>query len=160
MARWVKPTLRELRARRDKYGIPEEWKQRSSFIEWNYKAELYAFARRLNENLDQNLLEQVFIDRSYIIQEELRLREVQIENPIVNMKDNAELVLRGEEILREYVLAFLQTHLPKFPSAGIKAVQEHLLREELMTTISKNLGTIDIILCDVRAFIFVFANVP
>lgn len=157
VARWVKPTLRELRARRDKFGIPEEWKQRSSFINWNYKAELYAFAKRLHEKIDQNLLEQVFVDRSYIIQEEMRQRDVQIEVPVVNMKDNAELVVRGEEILREYVYAFLQSHLPKFPGEGIKAVREYLLNEEMLAKISKNLGTIDMILCDVRSkYVLVF----
>lgn len=150
VARWVKPVLREFRSRRDKYGIPEEWKQRSSFIEWNYKAELYAFGQRLHENFNQNLLAQAFIDRSYIEQEELRQREVQIENPVVDMKDNAELVVRGDEILTTYVTAFLQYYLPKFPAEGITAVRNYLLSEEQLAMIGKNLGTVDIILCDVR----------
>lgn len=149
MARYVKPMLREFRARRDKYGIPEEWKQRSSFIEWNYRAELYAFGQRLHEQFDQKLLAQAFVDRSYVVQEEQRQREVQIENPVVDMKDNAELVVRGEEILREYVLAFLQYSLPRFPLAGLNAVREHLLSEEQLAKIGKNLGTVDIILSDV-----------
>lgn len=149
VARWKRATLSEMFTRRKRYGIPEEWKQRSSAIEWNYRAELYAFGRRLHEHFDQELLAQAFVDRSYIILEEQRQREVQIENPVVNLKDNAELVVRGDEILREYVQAFLQYNLPKFPTAGIVAVRDHLLSEEKLAHISKNLGTIDIILSDV-----------
>lgn len=150
VARWVRPTLTTVKCRTKKYGIPEEWKQRSSFIEWNYRAELFAFEQRLHEKFDRNLLEQAFVDRSYIILLENRQKEVQIEQPVIEMKDNQELISRGDAILQEYVTSFLRLNLPKFPEAGIIAVRNYLLSEEQLAKISSGLGTVDIILNDVR----------
>lgn len=149
VARWVQPVLRKMKHRARKYGIPEEWKQRSSFIEWNYRAEIYAFAQRLHEQFDRNLLEQAFVDRSYIIQLEMRQREVQIEEPVVEMKDNQELISRGDAILQEYITAFLRVHLPKLPEKGITAIRNYLLAERVLAKVSFNLGTYDLILNDV-----------
>jgi len=148
VARWVAPTLHYMKIRAKKYGIPDEWKQRSSFIEWNYRAELYAFEQRLHEKFDRNLLEQAFVDHSYIILLENRQKEVQIEQPVIEMKDNRELIPRGDAILQEYVTSFLRLHLPKFPEAGIIAVRDHLLSDQELAKISSHLGTVDIILND------------
>lgn len=64
--RWVSPTLRELKRRKDKMG-PEPIARRSSFIDWNFNAELYAFSKRLNENFNLTLLQQAFTQRySYL----------------------------------------------------------------------------------------------
>lgn len=143
-----------MKSRVEKYGIPDEWKQRSSFIEWNYRAELYGFEQRLHEKFDRKLLEQAFVDHSYIILLENRQKEVQIEQPVIEMKDNRELIPRGDAILQEYVTSFLRLHLPKFPEAGIIAVRNYLLSDEHLARTSRSLGTIDIILNDVRAYWF------
>lgn len=146
IARWVAPTLRELRVRKKKFGLTKEVTQRNTFIEWNPRAELFAFGKRLNESFDQDLLQQAFTLRSYINQEEIRQRNAGIDDPdIGNSKDNRGLAERGSEILGEYVEAFLRVHLPKLPEDGISAVKKYLLSEEMLAKISKNLGTTDII---------------
>lgn len=58
------PTLKELKRRRDKIG-PEEPSPRSSYLEWNYDGEVYAFGKRLNENFDEDLLKTALVNRSY-----------------------------------------------------------------------------------------------
>lgn len=145
IARWVAPTLRELRVRKKKFGLEKEVTQRSTFIDWNPRAELFAFGKRLNESFDQELLQQAFTLRSYINQEEMRQRSVGIEEPELNLKDNRALAERGSQILGEYVEAFVRAHLPKFPEDGVRAVKEYLLSEEMLAKISKDLGTTDII---------------
>lgn len=53
-----------MQKRRDKLG-PEAPSPRSSFLEWNYEAELYAFGKRLGENFDRQILKQALVHRSY-----------------------------------------------------------------------------------------------
>lgn len=145
--------MKEIAARKKKFKIPESYKQRSGFIEWNLPAELYAFGKRLNENFKPDLLQQAFTQRSYIIQEELRQQVVGIEEPELNIKDNLELADRGDEILRKYVEAFIKYHLPNYPSEGVAAIKDYLLSTERLAHVSQNLGTKDIILTSVSSCI-------
>lgn len=69
--RWVAPTLRELEKRKKKMG-PQLPDPRSQYLEWNYDAEIYAFAKRLGETFQDTLLRQAFRHRTYIIQQELK----------------------------------------------------------------------------------------
>lgn len=142
------PTLKELSARKKKFDLPE-LKQRSGFIEWNFSAEIYAFNARINENFNLEWLTQAFTQRSYIVQEELRQREVGIDEPVLNLKDNLELAKKGEEIVHKYVTAFVQCHLPSYPDEGIKAITDHLLSREKLAHVSSHLGTKEIILAAV-----------
>ena len=82
--RWVAPTLREIRKRKSKMG-PEAITHRSSYTDWNYESELYAFGKRLNEDFNQTKLQQAFTDRSYIVQEEMKQKAVGIENPDIKL---------------------------------------------------------------------------
>lgn len=50
--------------RRKKVG-PEKPEPRSSYLEWNYDAEIYAFGMRLNEEFDENILRKALVHRSY-----------------------------------------------------------------------------------------------
>lgn len=143
--RWVKPTLCEIRKRKKKLGpLPET--PRSDFIDWNYEAEIFAFGARLNENFSKTLLQQAFVDRSYIVQEEMKQRAVGIEMPVLQLTDNSSLAKKGEELITEFVVTFLNLSLPKFPREGIKAIYKHLTSIETLAHVSRHLGTKDLIL--------------
>uniref|UniRef100_A0A1B0DLK7 Large ribosomal subunit protein mL44 n=1 Tax=Phlebotomus papatasi TaxID=29031 RepID=A0A1B0DLK7_PHLPP len=143
--RWVSPTLKELRRRRQKVG-PEPLRPRSSHLEWNYKAEVFAFGSRLNEKFDEKLLRQAFTHRSYIIQEELKQKEVGIEQPDVALLDNREMVQVGEELIAKYLDQYVEAFLPKVPLDGRIAVRKYLMSEENLAHISSYIGTKDLIL--------------
>lgn len=143
--RWVAPTLREIRRRKKLVGpLPEQ--RRSEFIEWNYNAEIFAFSVRLKEKFAPALLQQAFVDRSFIVQEEMKQRAVGIEQPDLQLTDNTNLVKKGEELMTEYIITYLNLSLPKFPRDGIKAIYQHLVSEKTLAHVSKNLGTKDLIL--------------
>lgn len=82
----------ELKRREDKKG-GKVINPRNQFLEWNLEAELYAFGRRLNEDFDLDLLLQAFTDRSYVIKEEMKQKELGVE---IQMKDNRELADEGK----------------------------------------------------------------
>jgi large subunit ribosomal protein L44 len=143
--RWVAPTLREIRKRNRQVG-KKPVTPRSDFLEWNYDAEIYAFGVRLNEKFSQKLLQQAFVDRSYIVQEEMKQRAVGIEDPVLQLTDNSSLIQKGDELMTEFIITYLNLSLPKFPRAGIKAIYKHLASEEVLADISSKLGTKDLIL--------------
>lgn len=124
--------------------MPEQ--PRSDFLEWNYEAEIYAFGVRLNEKFALPLLQQAFVDRSYIVQEEMKQRAVGIENPVLHLNDNSRLIQKGEELMTELIITYLNLSLPKFPRDGIKAIYKHLVSEETLAHVSSHLGTKDLIL--------------
>lgn len=140
--RWVAPTLVELKRREKKLG-GKKTNPRNTFLEWNLEAELYAFGKRLNEEFDSDLLLQAFTDRTYIIKEEMKQKEMGVDIP---MKDNMELIAEGEKFINEYVQLYLETVLPKFPLEGVNEVRNYLINEDRLAKISLSLGTKDIIL--------------
>ncbi|KAG5680375.1 hypothetical protein PVAND_009884 [Polypedilum vanderplanki] len=147
--RFVRPTLFEIRARKKKLeelNGPPKPVPRSEFLEWNHDAEIYAFGKRLKEDFNFQLLQQAFIDRSYIVQEEMKQRSVGVENPLVNMSDNATLAKKGEELITEFVISFLNLSLPKFPREGVKAIYRHLVSDEVLAKVSESIGTKELIL--------------
>lgn len=81
----------ELKRREDKLGGKKSF-PRNTFLEWNLEAELYAFGKRLNEDLDSDLLLQAFTDRSYVIKEEMKQKEMEFD---LKMNDNRELAEGG-----------------------------------------------------------------
>ncbi|KAM3963966.1 mitochondrial ribosomal protein L44 [Aphomia sociella] len=140
--RWVAPTLKEFKRRENKLG-GKKTNPRNTFLEWNLEAELYAFGKRLNEDFDSDLLLQAFTDRSYVIKEEMKQKEMEID---IKMKDNRELAEQGEKFLNTYIQVYLEAVLPKFPLEGVVAVRSYLTSEELLAHISSHIGTKDIIL--------------
>lgn len=66
--------MKELKRRRDKIG-PEAPSPRSSYLEWNYEAELFAFGKRLGEEIDTNLLKKVLTQREYANLQEFKAQE-------------------------------------------------------------------------------------
>uniref|UniRef100_A0AAG5CY57 Large ribosomal subunit protein mL44 n=2 Tax=Anopheles atroparvus TaxID=41427 RepID=A0AAG5CY57_ANOAO len=143
--RWVAPTLRELRRRREKMG-PEAVLPRSSHSDWNYSAELFAFGKRLQENFDANVLQQAFTHQSFVEQETRKQAAVGIEQPILGVSDNRDLIVQGEQLIVDYVEAFLLTTLPRLPRQFVTAIRESLTSESQLAHISSHLGTKDIIM--------------
>ncbi|XP_059608863.1 large ribosomal subunit protein mL44 [Phlebotomus argentipes] len=143
--RWVAPTMKELRRRRKMVG-PEPLRPRSSHLEWNYRAEIFAFGSRLHEKFDEKLLRQAFTHRSYIIQEEMKQKDVGIEEPAVLMPDNSQLVENGEELMTKCLDDYVAKALPKMPLDGRIAVRKHLMNQENLAHISSYIGTKDLIL--------------
>ncbi|XP_068623361.1 large ribosomal subunit protein mL44-like [Battus philenor] len=140
--RWVAPTLMELKRREDKLG-GKKTNPRNTFLEWNLEAELFAFGKRLSEEFDSDLLLQAFTDRSYVIKEEMKQKEMEIN---IKMKDNKELAQEGDQFINHYVQLYLENVLPKYPLEGIAEIKKHLTSEETLANISLHLGTKDIIL--------------
>lgn len=139
----------EIRSRKKKQAIkdgPPKETPRPEYNDWNYDAEIYAFGVRLKEKFNYILLQQAFVDRSYIVQEEMKQRAVGVENPSLNLKDNSSLAKKGEELITEFVISFLNMSLPKFPRDGIKAIYRHLVSDEVLLKVSQSIGTKDLIL--------------
>lgn len=139
------PTLREINKRKKMMG-PQAPQRRSDFLEWNYDAEIYAFGVRLNEKFAPALLQQAFVDQSYIAQEEMKQQAVGIENPIIQLVENTSLIQKGDELITEFTIIYLNLLLPKYPREGIKAIYKHLISDENLSHISSHLGTSDLIL--------------
>lgn len=133
-------------ARRRKKAGPEPLRPRSSFLEWNHGAEMFSFAKRLNETFDKDLLQQALTHRSYIFQEEKRQKELGIEEPDLGLKDNRDMVEKGHQLVSNYVGAFLQFSYPKMPEIGLKALHDHLVSDEVLAHVSSHIGTSDLIL--------------
>lgn len=76
----------------------------------------------------------------------MKQRAVGIESPVLQLEDNSRLVKKGEELMTEFIVTYLNMSLPKFPRDGIKAIYKHLISEETLAHVSKNLGTKDLIL--------------
>lgn len=168
----------ELKRREDKLG-GKKYYPRNTFLDWNLEAELYAFGQRLNEEFDSDLLLQAFTDRSYVIKEEMKQKEMDFD---LKMKDNKELAeigkvysyavtitqitnmcngndlccffFLGENFIRAYIQNYLETVLPKFPLEGLKCIRNHLTSESVLANISLHLGTKDIILAAVSITLF------
>lgn len=83
--------MAELKRREDKLG-GKKINPRNTFLEWNLEAELFAFGKRLNEEFNSDLLLEAFTDRSYVIKEEMKQKEIEFD---FKMKDNRELAEEG-----------------------------------------------------------------
>lgn len=141
----MSPTLRELKRRKDRYD-PQPEIPKSSFLEWNYQAEIYAFGKRLNEEFDKNVLQTALVNRSYIIQEEARQQKAGIETPI-NLDDNGTLMKDGEELIKNCVIEHLKVLFPKFPNEGVDAVCEYLTSNDCLANVASHIGLKDLVLC-------------
>ncbi|XP_050442829.1 39S ribosomal protein L44, mitochondrial [Adelges cooleyi] len=144
--RWVAPTLRELKKRKDRLG-PQKPVHRKTFLEWNYDTELYAFSKRIGESFDNTLLQRALVERSYIINEEERQKEVGIEQPTLNLTDNKELAEKGSAFLNDIVKRYLRTVFPKLPEEGIIGIHDFLTNDDSLSHVSFHIGTSELILC-------------
>lgn len=98
------PMLMELKRREKKLG-GKKINPRNTFLEWNLEAELYAFGKRLNEDFDSDLLLQAFTDRTYVIKEEMKQKELEFD---LKMKDNRVLAEEGKSFLTHLTTFYTQ----------------------------------------------------
>jgi len=148
-AKWVAPTLRDLKARKnlenDLSGGPKV-SHRNTFLEWNYDAELFAFGNRLGEKFDENLLREALTNDSYIEGETKRMSRVGLE-PSLAMKNNKELSRNGELLISKFVKGYLRAVLSRVPEEMITSVHDHLLSTETLAHVAKHVGLGDLLLC-------------
>lgn len=143
--RWVAPTLRELNKRAKKLG-PQKPEPRAGFVEWNYRAELFAFGKRLQEDFQIPLLQTALTQQSYIAKEEAKQRELGIEEIDIQMAHNKELSARGQQIAKEYIEAFVEFSLQKMPTEGKIYIVSHLMSTDSLSNVALNLGMKELLL--------------
>lgn len=143
--RWVGPTLREIRKRKQLVG-PEKAVNRTSFTDWNPNAELYAFSKRLSEDFQLPVLQKAFMHASYITQETARQKELGIEEPSLDVQDNQPLIECGSRLLNSYVASFINDNLSSAPGQLKTAVTEYLVSNAVLAKLARNLGATTLIL--------------
>ncbi|XP_014254443.1 39S ribosomal protein L44, mitochondrial [Cimex lectularius] len=144
--RWVAPTLRVLKKKKDSLG-PEPPVNRSTFIEWNYNAEIYAFGKRLGEDFDQSALKQALLDESYIKKLAKEQKSVGLEAE-TNIKSNMDMAEEGETLIQDYINKYLTTTLPYLPNKYIETIQEFLLSTGTLAYVANHIGINDLVLCE------------
>ncbi|ODM97938.1 39S ribosomal protein L44, mitochondrial [Orchesella cincta] len=135
---------KEMAANPERYTRPNP---RYAFAEWNYKAELYAFGKRLGEEFDDGLLREALTDQSYIHTEREKQEKLGIDTSALEIKNNQELSELGAQVTKDALLQFFQKEIPQFPAEGHNALSKHLTSQQTLTEIATNLGFKDIILC-------------
>jgi len=148
--KWVRPTLLVLRGRKkvEEIKYPKPPTPRHAFSDWNYNSEIYAFAKRLNEEFDDSLLRQALTEKSYVIKEMKRQEEVGLDTSVAKFKDNSYMALEGMVILRNTIQSYLSRELPLLPKVGVESVCNYLVSEPVLAHVSSHIGTKDLILCD------------
>lgn len=133
--------------RRRKIAGPEKLRRRNEWSTWNYKSELYAFNQRLHENISEETLRTAFVHESYLQQEEQKRRELDIPTQDVQLylKSNKTLIDSGHKIISNYLDYYLAYCYPKLPTEGISAIKTFLVSTEVLSHVSFNLGTKDLI---------------
>ncbi|KAG7197972.1 hypothetical protein KM043_016204 [Ampulex compressa] len=143
--RWVAPVQKEITRRKRKLP-PQPEPKRSNFIEWNRTAELYAFSKRLSEDFDNNKLEQALTNKSYILQEKQRQKDMGIEDPVIDIEHNESFALQGETLTSNVITKYLTKSLPRMPEAGIEVLHDYLMSKEILAKACLHIGTKDLIL--------------
>ncbi|XP_013379725.1 39S ribosomal protein L44, mitochondrial [Lingula anatina] len=144
--RHIKPLLLQLYNRRIKEGpVPEE--PRSSWLNWNFDAELYAFGKRLGEEFTDSTLKKAFTHRSFVEKEQSKIQDsFEGDEGLLDFQSNEDLISSGMTLISDYIKAYLRHHYPSFPEEGISAVHDYLTTDELLAYIALNIGIKDLIL--------------
>lgn len=125
----------------DRIDIKE---RRSDFTDWNFRSEIFAFSRRLQENISEDTLREVFSPPSYI--EKMKQTQEDYNLPSVNIKSNEELVKRGMQLLDECIKPYLRYTFRKMPEDGIIDITEYLKSTDVLADIANLLGCKEIVL--------------
>uniref|UniRef100_A0A224Z1T3 Large ribosomal subunit protein mL44 n=1 Tax=Rhipicephalus zambeziensis TaxID=60191 RepID=A0A224Z1T3_9ACAR len=146
--RSVPPMRVEMKARRKLAG-PEPLRHRSVRLEWNYDAEIYAFARRLGETWSDSTLRVAFVQASYLEREKQQREELgmQSQNADTGLTPNTDLSAAGYDLCKSYVQKCIVATFPKLPEDGVKALQDYLLSHSVLSHVSSSIGTSDLIMC-------------
>ncbi len=81
---------------------------------------MYAFCKRLGETIDDGLLRQAFLEKSYVVKEKQRQEEVGLDVSTMDMKDNELMAVEGMQVLQSTLESLLRYEYPQFPQAGIE----------------------------------------
>lgn len=127
-------------------NIMEEPRQK--YLEWNHRTEMFAFSKRLGENISEERLRTVFTDESYIRKEQQQRREMGIDGVDLTVQDNEKLAFYGEEVMSPFIKQYLRFFMPRLPEEGIVALHDFLMDIPSLADMSKWLGTPEIIFCD------------
>lgn len=142
------PTLRVLRSRASK--MPEHLRpgvnRRSEFLEWNYRAELFAFGKRLGEPFDLDRLQIAFTQPSYVARERSKQEKLGIEEVNLQLRDNQALAKQGQVIAQQCIREFLEKSFPLLIPEGQNAILHYLLSVESLSNVAENLGMKDLLL--------------
>ncbi|XP_076667952.1 mitochondrial ribosomal protein L44 isoform X2 [Andrena cerasifolii] len=143
--RWVSPTQVQITSRKKKLP-PQPIPNRSTFIDWNRDAELYAFNQRLSENFQPEKLSRAFVHKSYIFREEQKQKEMGIQEPKLDIEHNEDLIESGGGITSKAVYNYLNTSLPHVPVSVILSLHNYLMSQKVLAEAALHIGTKDIIL--------------
>eukprot|EP00088_Acartia_fossae_P000551 TRINITY_DN10225_c0_g1_i6.p1 TRINITY_DN10225_c0_g1~~TRINITY_DN10225_c0_g1_i6.p1 ORF type:complete len:369 (-),score=71.02 TRINITY_DN10225_c0_g1_i6:477-1517(-) len=150
-SRETKPVLMELNRRRKTIELNNKLKEvnpmdrRSSFLEWNFQAELAALNGRLGENIPAGVLTEVFTTEGHIEAEREKQEELNIDIPL-NMKSNTELSVAGENLISKIITNWLRGALPALPEEGVQAVKTYLTSEDILADLGFHIGFKDLIM--------------
>lgn len=131
--------------KRRKIAGPEKLRKRSERFEWNYDAELYAFNKRLRENITEDTLRCLFVHDSFVSMEKKKRITMAQEDLLLDMKSNTALVSLGNDIMSKFLLRYLRVAYRYVPEEGIVAVRDFLISDYLLSYVSSNIGTKDLI---------------
>lgn len=136
--------LREMYWRKRSFdAIPEKLRPRSDWQEWDYSAEIFAFARRLNEcELDEKILTQMFTHRSYLNVQNAKRETLGIQEAQINQLDNVEMINAGLSLMEDFLPKYLRYHLKMAPEECIESIVKYLLSKPVLSDISKWIGCI------------------
>lgn len=126
----------------DKVQYPEL--RRNRFLEWNYRSEIFAFSRRLQESLSEDTLRQIFAHPSYV--QNLRESQLKYSLPDISIKSNEELVQRGKKLLDDCIKPYLRFTFNRLPEDGIIHIANYLESDDVLSDIAKWIGCKEIIL--------------
>ncbi|MEE6500741.1 hypothetical protein FKM82_003907 [Ascaphus truei] len=145
--RWLRPYLRALQKQRELDGDPEP-EPRSKQPNFDYHAEVVAFAQRLSENFSVELLKTAFVNGSYVTQEESRRRNLGLdkEAAALSLADNKGLSDQGSDFTASCLREILEDAFQKLPMTGITALVDYLTSEEVLCHVAQNLAVEDLTL--------------
>uniref|UniRef100_T1ITY2 Large ribosomal subunit protein mL44 n=1 Tax=Strigamia maritima TaxID=126957 RepID=T1ITY2_STRMM len=149
IARWLAPVRRVMYRRKkalENSLKPKPIFRRSAFIDWNYRAELFAFGARLNEKFKEETLKVAFTHQSYIEKEVKQRESLNLPETSIDLKANQFLINHGEVILKDYIKPFLRIGYQFLPEEGITALENYLLSTNVLAHVATNLGVKELLL--------------
>lgn len=124
----------------------EENFQRSRLSEWNYRSEIFAFSRRLHENLSEDTLRQIFTHPSYA--KLVQANQAKLNLPHLEIKTNVELCHSGRQLLDDNIRPYLRYVFSRVPEDGIDQITQYLTSDETLADMAKWIGCKEIVLTD------------
>lgn len=136
MKRWVAPVLRQLNNRKKQIDPNDTPQPRSSFLEWNYNAEIFAFGKRLGEEFQEDLLKRALTHRSYC-------NKVKDEQQEEKLLDNEEFIEEGGRFIKDLVR---EEYGKSYQPVIVESLEKYFLSEKVLAHVGFYIGLKDIVL--------------